>query len=202
MYGGPSHLPNMPRLTRRKNLDRRADPIIIDAATAKLWSGRSSTAARAVRALEDAAAKPICEGGLAQYFLSEAHRRGALQEEPRNAAAPSATLALAALPASHRGRGNLADCCSVCLDGGGSADTEETLTLMCSHKFHKRCILGWLAVNTVCPCCRAQVSRPQPYRYPTRTALRSPFLTERTDFIVDWQQVGWQTRMRRPTAPF
>jgi hypothetical protein len=191
----------MPRLTRKNQLPPpggSADPAPIDAATAKLWNGRSSTAAKAVRALEDATGKPICQGGLAEYFISEAHRRAALEEEPRVVAAPSAILALAALPRSH---GDL-DCCSVCLHGGGSADTEETLTLTCNHKVHKRCIAGWLAVSTVCPSCRAQVTRLEPYRYPTKTALRSTFLRERTEFIVDWSQVSWQPRLRcLATAP-
>ena len=185
----------MPRLTRR-NLPGGSEDPLIDAATAKLWNGRSSTAARAVRALEDAEGKTICEGGLAQYFVSEAHRRAALEEQPRSAAAPSAILALAALPESHRGRGDLADCCPVCLDGGGSADNEETLTLTCDHKFHKRCIACWFAVNIVCPCCRAQVTRLEPYRHPTRTALRSTFLRERTELMVDWPQVFWRPRLR------
>jgi len=186
-------LPKMPatRRRRRSHSGERAEPIIIDAATARLWNSRSSTAARAVRALEDSYGKPIAEGGLAEYFVSEAHRRAALEEEPRAAAAPSAILALAALPASHRGRGNLTDCCSVCMDGGGSADTEETLTLTCKHNFHKRCIVGWLAVNTVCPICRrAQVGRLEPYRYPARTALQSIFLRGRMDWIVDWSEVS------------
>ena len=179
------------RRRRRSHSGERAEPIIIDAATARLWNSRSSTAARAVRALEDSYGKPIAEGGLAEYFVSEAHRRAALEEEPRAAAAPSAILALAAFPASHRGSGNLADCCSVCLDRGGSADTEETLTLTCKHNFHKRCIVGWLAVNTVCPICRrAQVGRLEPYRYPARTALQSIFLRGRMDWIVDWSEVS------------
>jgi hypothetical protein len=148
-----------------------------------------------VRALH-ANGKPICDGGLAPYFVSEAHRRAA--QEPRTAATPYATLAIAAIPASHRGRGDLEERCSVCLDGGRSADPEETLTLMCNHKFHRRCILRWLAVTIVCPNCRAQVASLEPYRYPARTALRSTFLRERIDHIVDWQQVSFKTRL--PTA--
>jgi hypothetical protein len=179
------------RKRRRSHSGERSEPIIIDAATAELWISRSSTAAIAVRTLEDATGKPICEGGMAEYVVSEAHRRAALEEKPRAAETPSAILALAAFPASHRGSGNLADCCSVCLDRGGSADTEETLTLTWNHKFHKRCILRWLAVNTVCPICRrAQVGRLEPYRYPARTALQSIFLRGRMDWIVDWSEVS------------
>ncbi len=177
------------RKRRRSHSGERSEPIIIDAATAELWISRSSTAAIAVRTLEDATGKPICEGGMAEYVVSEAHRRAALEEKPRAAETPSAILALAAFPASHRGSGNLADCCSVCLDRGGSADTEETLTLKCNHKFHKRCLLGWFAVNAVCPCCRMQAVRLEPYRYPARTALRRKFLSERLNYVVDWRQV-------------
>lgn len=173
---------------------RRHHAAGFDAATVKLWDSRTaSTTARAVRALH-ANGKPICDGGLAPYFVSEAHRRAA--QEPRTAATPYAALAIAAIPASHRGRGDLEERCSVCLDGGKSADPEETLTLMC--KFHRRCILRWLAVTIVCPYCRAQVASLEPYRYPARTVLRSTFLRERIDHIVDWQQVFFKTRL--PTA--
>jgi len=183
----------MPKPARRRTNPaggRGDDPALFDAATVKLWNSRSSTTARLVRALDNASAKPICEGGLAEYFVSEAHRRAALEEKLETwPTRPSATLTLASLPASHRGRGDLADCCPVCLDGGGSADTEETLTLKCNHKFHKRCLLGWFAVNAVCPCCRMQAVRLEPYRYPARTALRRKFLSERLNYVVDWRQV-------------
>jgi len=183
----------MPKPARRRTNPaggRGGDPALFDAATVKLWNSRSSTTARLVRALDNASAKPICEGGLAEYFVSEAHRRAALEGKLETwPTRPSATLTLASLPASHRGRGDLADCCPVCLDGGGSADTEETLTLKCNHKFHKRCLLGWFAVNAVCPCCRMQAVRLEPYRYPARTALRRKFLSERLNYVVDWRQV-------------
>jgi hypothetical protein len=183
----------MPKPARRRTNPaggRGDDPALFDAATVKLWNSRSSTTARLVRALDNASAKPICEGGLAEYFVSEAHRRAALEGKLETwPTRPSATLTLASLPASHRGRGDLADCCPVCLDGGGSADTEETLTLKCNHKFHKRCLLGWFAVNAVCPCCRMQAVRLEPYRYPARTALRRKFLSERLNYVVDWRQV-------------
>jgi hypothetical protein len=181
----------MPKLARRstKPAGGRGEPALFDAATVKLWNSCSSTTARLVRALDNATAKPICEGGLAEYFVSEAHRRAALEGEPGTWPRPSATLALASLPASNRGRGDLADCCPVCLDGGGSFDTEETLKLACNHKFHKRCILGWFAVNAACPCCRVQAVRLEPYRYPARTALRRKILRERLGYIVDWRQV-------------
>ena len=181
----------MPKLARRmtKPAGGNGEPALFDAATVKLWNSRSSTTARLVRALDNATAKPICDGGLAEYFVSEAHRRAALEGEPGTCPRPTATLALASLPASHRGRGDLADCCPVCLDGGGSSDTEETLKLACNHKFHKRCILGWFAVNAACPCCRVQAVRLEPYRYPARTALRRKFLRERLGYIVDWRQV-------------
>ena len=183
----------MPKPARRRTNPaggRGDDPALFDAATVKLWNSRSSTTARLVRALDNASAKPICEGGLAEYFVSEAHRRAALEGKLETwPTRPSATLTLASLPASHRGRGDLADCCPVCLDGGGSADIEETLTLKCNHKFHKRCLLGWFAVNAVCPCCRMQAVRLEPYRYPARTALRRKFLSERLNYVVDWRQV-------------
>ena len=193
MFVPIASMPRMPKelkaRRRTKPAGGRGEPALFDEDTVKLWNSTSSTTARLVRALENATAKPICEGGLASYFVSEAHRRAALEGEPGTWPRPSATLALASLPASHRGRGDLADCCPVCLDGGGSSDTEETLTLACTHKFHKRCILGWFAVNAVCPCCRVQAVRLEPCRYPARTALRRKFLIERLGYIVDWRQV-------------
>ena len=45
--------------------------------------------------------------------------------------------------------------CSICLEElevGGEAAAIE-----CSHKFHRECILPWLATKTTCPSCRFQL---------------------------------------------
>ena len=102
----------------------------------RLWRlPARSTTARAVLAIQAATAKPICDGGLAHYFLREEQRRGHLEESPP-LAPPSADLALAALPASHRRCGKLEECCPVCLTDG---DSNETIMLPCGHKFHRKC---------------------------------------------------------------
>ena len=107
----------------------------------RLWRlPARSTTARAVLAIQAATAKPICDGGLAHYFLREEQRRGHLEESPP-LAPPSADLALAALPASHRTVGELEESCPVCLHTGPAADgdSSEVIMLLCGHKFHKKC---------------------------------------------------------------
>ena len=156
-----------------------------------------SATARALLAINDTTAKPICEGGLTHYFISEAHRRASVKEAPWAAAAPSATLALAALPSSHRGRGDLKQPCAVCLYGGDRtdiADTDETITLLCGHGFHKRCIVGWVGVNSTCPCCRSQLTPGlEPYRYPANTVLRNAVLRARLGYVINWRAVALQS---------
>ena len=105
----------------------------------RLWRlPARSTTARAVLAIQAATAKPICDGGLAHYFLREEQRRGHLEESPP-LAPPSADLALAALPASHRRCGKLEECCPVCLQMEMDGDSNETIMLPCGHKFHRKC---------------------------------------------------------------
>ena len=108
---------------------------------ARLWRvPASSSTARALQVLEASTARPICDGGLAHYFLREEHRRARLEESPP-LAPPSAILALAALPASHRTVGELEESCPVCLHTGPAADgdSSEVIMLLCGHKFHKKC---------------------------------------------------------------
>jgi hypothetical protein len=69
--------------------------------------------------------------------------------------------------------------CALCLEG--STDTDDIITLMCNHKFNKRCIVGLLD-KSVCPCCRARVGM-EPYRYPARTALRNALLRAFLEYI-------------------
>ena len=106
---------------------------------ARLWNlpARSMTA-RAVEALHDSTARPICDGGLAHYFVQEGRRRAHLEESPPLAPA-SAIAALAALPASHQTRGELEEGCPVCLQTQAVGDRNETIMLLCGHKFHKTC---------------------------------------------------------------
>ena len=61
------------------------------------------------------------------------------------------------------------ECCAVCLEDldedGGAV---ELRTMPCSHSFHQRCILRWLRVCRVCPCC----SFPLPSAADQRTSSR------------------------------
>ena len=47
-------------------------------------------------------------------------------------------------------------------------------------------IIKWLGEKSICPCCRARVPDPEPYRYPARTQLRSAFLRERLNHRLSW----------------
>ncbi|KAL5698424.1 hypothetical protein ACHQM5_029461 [Ranunculus cassubicifolius] len=47
------------------------------------------------------------------------------------------------------------DECAVCLERFKGGQT--LVHLPCSHRFHSRCIVPWLANNTQCPCCRTDV---------------------------------------------
>ena len=148
----------------------------------------SDMAARLVHALGETTGKPVCEGGLAHYFISEAHRRSDDPSllVPRRAPCPSAIYGIISLPASHREPGRiLSGECPVCMEGSCG----DSITLLCGHNFHRRCIVPWLQVNSSCPCCRAPVSCQEPYRYPARTRLRNPWLRDRTERRFDMRAV-------------
>ena len=148
----------------------------------------SDMAARLVHALGETTGKPVCEGGLAHYFISEAHRRSDDPSllVPRRAPFPS-VYGIISLPASHREPGRiLSGECPVCMEGSCG----DSITLLCGHNFHRRCIVPWLQVNSSCPCCRAPVSCQEPYRYPARTRLRNPWLRDRTERRFDMRAVA------------
>jgi len=46
--------------------------------------------------------------------------------------------------------------CAICLD---PIVTEEKPMLPCTHVFHGRCLVRWLALTPECPTCRAHVTR-------------------------------------------
>ena len=52
---------------------------------------------------------------------------------------------------------NIEESCSVCRDG--YAISQEVIELPCNHKFHKTCLLPWLANHTTCPICRFNIRR-------------------------------------------
>ena len=136
---------------------------------------KDETMRRLFGALRDSTAKPICEGGLAHYFIAEAHRRKGMIErpEPRAASALSIPAVFDAIAAaSHKdckeGRPAGGDC-PVCMQDASS----DTIALPCGHAFHRRCIVSWLQLNSSCPCCRAPVLPSEPYRYPAKTRLQT-----------------------------
>jgi hypothetical protein len=147
-------------------------------------------AARLVHVLGETTGKPVCEGGLAHYFVSEAHRRSDMIQRlqmPRRAPSPSAICGIISLPASHREPGRmLPGECPVCME----ESCGDSITLLCGHSFHRRCIVPWLQVKSSCPCCRAPVSCQEPYRYPARTKLRNPWLRDRTERRNDMRAVA------------
>ena len=51
------------------------------------------------------------------------------------------------------------DCCDISSQSHGISDTDSIMKLRCGHRFHKLCILPWLAAHRTCPCCRTVVKR-------------------------------------------
>ena len=148
---------------------RRAMAQVPDATTQRLFG-----------ALRQSTAKPICDGGLAHYFISEAHRRAALSKphKPRAASSLSLTSIFDAIAAAkQKDTGHASGRCPVCMDDNSC----DSIALPCGHAFHKRCLVSWLQVNSSCPCCRALVPPSKPYRYPARTKLWNPLLRARVE---------------------
>ena len=155
------------------------------------------TTRRLFDALRQSNAKPICEGGLAHYFITEVHRRADLITQHPNPRAPSAlsipcvfdAVAAASRCESQEGR-TAGGTCSVCLQDASS----NSFALPCEHAFHTRCIVSWLHMNSSCPCCRAPLPAREPYRYPARTKLQNPLLRDRVEGIrLDMREVALRT---------
>jgi hypothetical protein len=146
-------------------------------------------AARMMHALQDAHDRPICEGGLAHYFISEANRRSRVERSCARRGPPrqeSALLAIASLPDVRAGHGQMGDC-AVCMDDTSS---DRATTLTCGHTFHRKCIVSWLQVKGSCPCCRTRVTRDVPYRYPARTKVQDSWLRARMERRPFWSDVA------------
>ncbi|XP_061601537.1 RING finger protein 122-like [Cololabis saira] len=54
----------------------------------------------------------------------------------------------------------LGQTCAVCLEEFCSKD--ELGVCPCSHAFHKKCLLKWLEIRSVCPMCNKSICRVQP----------------------------------------
>jgi hypothetical protein len=151
------------------------------------------TMRRLFGALRDSTAKPICEGGLAHYFISEAHRRADMIMHPRPRAASSLSIpsVFDAFAAASRKEGSpVRGDCPVCMEDASC----DSIALSCGHAFHKRCIMVWLQMNSSCPCCRAPVPPSEPYRYPARTKLLNPLLRARVEGVgLDMCEVALRT---------
>ena len=66
------------------------------------------------------------------------------------------------------------DCCEVsCSQTHGFSESDMIMKLQCGHRFHKLCILPWLAAHRTCPCCRTLVKRWD--RMPTAVKLFEMF---------------------------
>ncbi|MQL85905.1 hypothetical protein Taro_018420 [Colocasia esculenta] len=64
----------------------------------------------------------------------------------------------AAAPALGRTDSSASEC-AVCLDGlRGGERRRPVLSLPCSHRYHRDCVLPWLAAHPSCPCCRTPVA--------------------------------------------
>ncbi|KAG7263428.1 hypothetical protein CRUP_015528 [Coryphaenoides rupestris] len=50
--------------------------------------------------------------------------------------------------------------CAVCLEEFRSRD--ELGVCLCSHAFHKKCLLKWLEIRSVCPMCNEPIARLLP----------------------------------------
>ena len=138
-------------------------------------------------ALHESTAKPICEGGLAHYFITEAHRRADMIVQgpnPRAGSALSSPPVFDAIAAASRKEGrHVGGDCPVCLQDMQDASCDG-IALPCGHAFHTRCIVYWLETNSSCPCCRVKVPLCEPYRYPARTKLQNPLLRDRVEGVM------------------
>lgn len=47
--------------------------------------------------------------------------------------------------------------CGICL-GRLSDDCDKNHSTLCSHKFHKKCLVRWLGDNIICPVCSEPLS--------------------------------------------
>jgi hypothetical protein len=144
--------------------------VMHSAAADKTPRPSESTACQAISACDELSTKPISEGGLGQYFLSESFRRAGLKTTSERHTVPVSFHAIASLPVGKCDDPGV--CCSVCLKHFSG----EVVTLPCAHIFHKQCIMPWLQLRNSCPCCRAPVEsspRQQAALMPQGGHLRS-----------------------------
>ena len=69
------------------------------------------------------------------------------------------------------------DDCSVCLQSDYTKEGDDQLvTLSCGHKFHLKCIMGWLEHKDNCPNCRAVIKNDEsfPEKMQQVLALKAP----------------------------
>uniref|UniRef100_A0A4W4ETS0 RING finger protein 122 n=1 Tax=Electrophorus electricus TaxID=8005 RepID=A0A4W4ETS0_ELEEL len=66
----------------------------------------------------------------------------------------------------------LGQTCAVCLEEFRSR--EELGVCPCSHAFHKRCLVKWLEIRSVCPMCNKPICRIQPDPSQSAEILANP----------------------------
>jgi len=67
--------------------------------------------------------------------------------EPRAASAAENALAVEEEPVEDQ-----LDACAICLDA--MAAWQRLAALPCGHRFHSRCIVGWMPASLTCPLCK------------------------------------------------
>jgi len=139
-----------------------------------------STSDVAISTCRQLSRKPISEGGLGPYFLTEVFRRAGLEESLKGAGqnVPVSFQSIAHLSVSKCDDPTAR--CSICLMGFSSQET----MLPCAHVFHTKCVVPWLHVHNSCPCCRAPVeSLPAPHS-------ARMFLGHCTGTVMEHENVG------------
>jgi hypothetical protein len=157
--------PETKRLSNGKLAELHSEAVV------KLHKFSGSTAARAIDACDKLSTRPISEGGLGPYFLSELFRRTGLDSRAASQNAPASFLTIKNLPVGQCDDSSTN--CSICLKDL----TGEVATLPCAHGFHTQCISAWLALRDSCPCCRAPVETLESMQ------AESPARTSQSDFL-------------------
>ncbi|KAH7842090.1 hypothetical protein Vadar_001389 [Vaccinium darrowii] len=84
-----------------------------------------------------------------QYSISRILGRRPWHFQPNKSSASSSS--------SSKSKGRQPMVCVVCLEDCREEDQQMMMELPCSHRFHSKCLLPWLASHPDCPSCRSPV---------------------------------------------